>query len=63
MSRRVQKVMAGPNTTHPADLVPPEMREQVERQMGDRERCMPSERAMLELAGFRAIVKEYPHAV
>lgn len=49
------------DTTHPADRVTPDSREQVERYMGDPERCMPSERIMLEQAGFKAIVKERPH--
>lgn len=40
----------------PADL-PPEIRDMIERYMGDRERCMPSEREALEKQGFVAKVK------
>jgi hypothetical protein len=38
-----------------AGRVPPAIREQIERYLGDRERCMPSERARLERDGFTAI--------
>lgn len=37
----------------PEDL-PSHIREQIERFMGDRERCMPSERVALERKGFKA---------
>lgn len=41
--------------------ITPEIRDQVERYMGDRERCMPSERAVLERQGFKAIERQYPN--
>jgi hypothetical protein len=34
--------------------VPPAIRDQIERYMADRARCMPSERQRLEEAGFTA---------
>lgn len=38
----------------------PEVRDQVERYMGDPERCMPSERLALESMGFVAKVQPKP---